>query len=687
MKRENDLKTFFILLAALGMVFMTAANAVADETWLGKTVVSYSDVGRYSSLAADKSGALHIVYFDGQNGDLKHASSSIDSASRSWATETIDSFGIVGNYASMTMDAKGSLHVSYYAVEKEGVYPEKGALKYATNAGGTWVTETVDSGGDMVGRYTSVTTDKAGKVHITYNVTTYDEKMRAEECLKYATDASGSWVIKTVEKAESIVLDDDTYISSPFPFVSSVEMNSAGNINIAYYTYNYDINSKGYIGNLKYATNAAGSWVITVVDKEQEVGQYYSQPGKPAIAIDALDKVHISYYSPDFNTTYYHSEGDLKYATNVSGVWTSETVDEYDDAGMYSAIAADSSGNVGISYYASKWNATYYRSEGSLNYATNASGEWISEAVDNQNDTGMYSSLVIDDAGYIHISYYEQTDGNLKYITNRISLESGYMASSDLWINAVIKTEEKGDIEAVWKQGGKESTAAGDTVIWGYFYASPDDVTWGSADNPDLFVKIWFDHGGRLDVNFFHVSVPDIEVYSDYKYDGTVNEQNTATTSDRYVKHYYENGESFVEVNKEDGVSPPGYEQKNKPSGYNTVNGLKIGAVINIEDWPREPLDATWYFGGIENTKRGDTVVWGYFYADPHAVAWGSVNNPDLYVKIWFDVSGRIDVNYFHVSVPTIEVYSDYPGDGRYDKTGITLMTDRYTRHEFQKKM
>ncbi|OQX18769.1 MAG: hypothetical protein BWK80_37745 [Desulfobacteraceae bacterium IS3] len=686
MKRENDLKTFFILLAALGMVFMTAAYAVSEETWLGKTVVSYSDVGRYSSLAADKSGALHIVYFDGQNGDLKHAASSIGSASRSWATETIDSFGIAGNYASMAIDAKGSLHVSYYAVEKEGVYPEKGTLKYATNASGSWVTATVDSDGDMVGRYTSVATDKAGKVHITYSVTGYDERQQTEEYLKYATNASGSWVIKTVDKEETDYTDWNSNYPSPSPFISAVATDSAGRVNIAYYSFVYDKNTNGYIGKLKYAANASGVYAITVADTNEKMGSYYTQPGKPSIVIDASEKVHISYYSPELDTTYYRPEGDLKYATNASGVWTNETVDEYDDAGMYSSIAADSSGNIHISYYAGKWNAAYYRSEGSLNYVNNASGEWISEAVDNQNDTGLYSSLLIDDAGYVHISYYEQTDGNLKYITNRISLEKGYMASSDLWINAVIKTVEKGDIEAVWKQGGKESTAAGDTVIWGYFYASPDDVTWGSANNPDLFVKIWFDHGGRLDVNFFHVSVPDIEVFSDYKYDGTVNEQDTATTSDRYVKHYYENGESFVEINKEDGVSPPGYEQKNKPSGYNTVNGLKIGAVINIEDWPREPLDATWYFGGIENTKRGDTVVWGYFYADPHAVAWGSVNNPDLYVKIWFDVSGRIDVNYFHVSVPTIEVYSDYPGDGRYDKTGITLMTDRYTRHEFQKK-
>jgi len=87
---------------------------------------------------------------------------------------------------------------------------------------------------------------------------------------------------------------------------------------------------------------------------------------------------------------------------------------------------------------------------------------------------------------------------------------SGNKVTSDLWINAIINTVEKGRIEEVWQKGGDAYTSRGDRVIWGYFYASPSDVTWGSQNNPDLFVKIWFDVSGRVDVNFFHVSVPDI---------------------------------------------------------------------------------------------------------------------------------------------------------------------------------
>ena len=115
----------------------------------------------------------------------------------------------------------------------------------------------------------------------------------------------------------------------------------------------------------------------------------------------------------------------------------------------------------------------------------------------------------------------------------------GYLVTSDLWIRAVINTVEKGPIDAVFYKGGEKTTSRGDTVIWGYFYANPDDVSWGDQGNPDLYVKIWFDVTGRIDVNYFHVSVPNIEVFSDYPYDGTCDQYGTTTMDYRYIRHEY----------------------------------------------------------------------------------------------------------------------------------------------------
>lgn len=130
-------------------------------------------------------------------------------------------------------------------------------------------------------------------------------------------------------------------------------------------------------------------------------------------------------------------------------------------------------------------------------------------------------------------------------VTVHIAGKPEISSFDDLKLRAVIHTVEKGPVDAVWQKGGEDTTEGGHRVIWGYFYASPDDVNWGSPNNPDIFVKIWFDAGGRIDVNFFHVSVPDIDVYSDYLKDTKPELRGTGTLDRRYIRQYYENGGSY----------------------------------------------------------------------------------------------------------------------------------------------
>ncbi len=279
--------------------------------------------------------------------------------------------------------------------------------------------------------------------------------------------------------------------------------------------------------------------------------------------------------------------------------------------------------------------------------------------------------------GLYAISHVSEQGVNLSWPMFRRDLS--HTGRADLQIRAFIHTEERGRIEAVWKEGGRDDTEGGHRVIWGHFYASPTDVTWGSEQNPDLFVKIWFDASGRVDVNFFHVSVPEIEVFSAYE---GMTEHGMTTMTNRYIRQYYENGQSHMEEQEEDGLTPLGYSPAGDPSGYATVKDLKIGAVINTVDGPSEGF---WRKGGEDKTDAGHEVVWGYFYADPEKFRWASEQNPDLFVKIWFDTDGRVDVNFFHVSVPDIEVFSDLPTEGGYDQKGTTITDDRYVRHVYQR--
>ena len=150
-------------------------------------------------------------------------------------------------------------------------------------------------------------------------------------------------------------------------------------------------------GDLKYATNRTGAWVSLTVDSDDDVGRY------AAIALDGSNDAHISYYDA--------TNDDLKYATNRFGAWTSVIVDSADDVGQYTSIALDGANDAHISYY----DATHF----DLKYATNASGGWVPETVDSGGNMGLYSSLAISGGSdAAHISYYDSTNRDLKYTTN-----------------------------------------------------------------------------------------------------------------------------------------------------------------------------------------------------------------------------------------------------------------------------
>jgi hypothetical protein len=89
--------------------------------------------------------------------------------------------------------------------------------------------------------------------------------------------------------------------------------------------------------------------------------------------------------------------GDHLYHAYHDGTeWHYETVDSSTRVGWYASIALDSSGNVHISYY--------NRSNGDLKYATDASGAWVTSTIDSAGSVGRYSSIAIDSNDKVHIS-------------------------------------------------------------------------------------------------------------------------------------------------------------------------------------------------------------------------------------------------------------------------------------------
>ena len=123
----------------------------------------YDALGRpvsFTSLALTEDNRFHVAFHVGPSmTHMRYALVHASLGGAGWVAETVDSTGVVGQYASVDLDPAGEPHVSYYG---------DGDLKIAYRYQGNWYTEVVDDDGN-VGQYTSLALDDSGQPHIAYH--------------------------------------------------------------------------------------------------------------------------------------------------------------------------------------------------------------------------------------------------------------------------------------------------------------------------------------------------------------------------------------------------------------------------------------------------------------------------------------------------------------------------------------
>ncbi len=318
-------------------------NHAANDSgvWVTAALPSPTDLGKKTSIALDSSGKLHISYLDHTTDTLKYATN----ASGTWVAESVGPARIFNT--SIAWDASDSVHIAYR---------DHDGLGYAIKASGVWMTETADADG---GVGNAIAVDKSGKIHI------------ASSGVKYVTNVSGTWVTEEIDPSGG----NDLFLA----------LDSEDNVHACYRKYSTEY-------YFTYATNASGSWVSESLGKSH---------GECSIAMDSADKVHIAYSDV---------EDDQRYVTNASGVW----VDEFVDLGiigiMNPALALDTSGKAHLSYRSETCLAYWFCSNIIIKYSTNASGSWktrkVSDAPGDSVGYGDHHSIAIGPAGTVYISHY-----------------------------------------------------------------------------------------------------------------------------------------------------------------------------------------------------------------------------------------------------------------------------------------
>ena len=326
------------------------------------------NTGMASSLGIDSTGNIHIAYLDFENQALSYATN----LGGVWSTQIIDTIGdevgATSEGVSLKVDSSDSIHISYINYNNFN-------LKYAMFDGSSWAISTIDSSGSF-GYSTSLALDSNDIPHVSY----YEFQNKH---LKYAKLNGNSW-------------DKSTVDDSGYGYIgggNSIALTSNDKYRISYYHEQYT--------NMKIASYSSTSWSSSVykytVQSSGNVGKHSS------IAITPENHHHLVYTDQSNNV--------LRYAYCLVSCyggedWTIQTVDA-SQGGKKPSIAVNSSGSVHISYH--------HNPSGELKYAVaaNHSESWRTKSIGPSN--GEFSSIAVDEDGTVHIAYQDGENENLVY--------------------------------------------------------------------------------------------------------------------------------------------------------------------------------------------------------------------------------------------------------------------------------
>jgi hypothetical protein len=214
---------------------------------------------------------------------------------------------------------------------------------------------------------------------------------------------------------------------------------------------------------------------------------YSGNAGKyNSIGVDSQGSVHVAYYD--------EKNGNLNYIHYSISGFSKTTIDGENGegiiVGLYASIAIDNKSNPHISYYD--------ETNGDLKYIYFSGESWEPPVViDSEKDVGQYTSIVLDDDNLPHIAYYDASNGNLKY---------AYFANAEWKIEIVDSGNNVGSYASLALDNkGQPHIAYYDRTFKKLKYATFDGKRWNEKFVISKFGDFFEDFGSycslKLDTN------------------------------------------------------------------------------------------------------------------------------------------------------------------------------------------
>ena len=291
---------------------------------------------------------------------------------------------------------------------------------------GNWSIEMVPDFNPRVGEFAALALNDLNQPFISY----YDV---TNAWLKLAYKIGGIWTVVVVDDGTKlpVALDEiplppqapkdyepevilpnpyqRSTADSPVPSVTFPDKRGVGKYNAIAIDANNRVHISYYdeiYGRLLYARwNGGSPWLYESVANYNDqiaVGLFTS------IAVDSLFQVHISYLDEKYDDLM-HAMRKTNNDWKLSLVDQGDGIDKYKRVGSYSSIVVDKEDRPHIVYQDfSTFDLKYAR--------PNNDGVWKEEFVVTTGKVGYYNSITVDGQNRIHISYYDLNNGNLMHL-------------------------------------------------------------------------------------------------------------------------------------------------------------------------------------------------------------------------------------------------------------------------------
>jgi hypothetical protein len=358
---RQNLRLFAVAVGLCSAACLLNPSKSFPQTWNWHTE-SVDQAGKFTSIASDKDGDIHLSYTDGQAVNYAFRPAGVGSK---WFTMRIDG----GNsYTNLAIDSQGHPHICYTG----------GVLRYAHWDGFNWKTQKIATDNAPIGFSCAIAISPDGTPHISwYRERNPDDTSYAH--IKFAELQNGTWIIRT--------LDFDMQTGK----WESMAIDPRGNPVLSFDAY--------VKGLLKYAYKDGNDWKVATVDFRGRTNEVYDVGMGNSLAVGKNGKPYISYEDGE----------DIKFAYPEGDLWKVEVVDSLHPLVSWVAyrtsLALDSQDHPHIAYDAG----------GVLKHAYWDGQKWHIEILARAGFARYrFCSLAIDNHDSIYISYSDPEDESLK---------------------------------------------------------------------------------------------------------------------------------------------------------------------------------------------------------------------------------------------------------------------------------